>query len=129
MDRNRASSVKINIEQHHDNKAYHDSVEELDAGSKVLKENFDNTVENDDAAGSRNGQFSYENVPNGEHSEETSGTVGKSGANFEENIEMFAGNSKTRSSESNDKDGTKFWIFFLQGIILKWTSGSKSRLL
>ena len=108
MDRNRASSVKINIEQHHDNKAYHDSVEELDAGSKVLKENFDNTVENDDAAGSRNGQFSYENVQNGEHSEETSGAVGKSGANFEENIEMFAGNSKTRSSQSNDKDGTKF---------------------
>ena len=100
-DNRRASSVKINIEQIHDNKAYRESAEEaLYATRKVSKEHLYDTAE---TAGA--GESGNENIENGEHLDETSDVVTvvvESGTNLAENTEEEV------LSESNGKDVTKF---------------------
>ena len=83
----RSSSVKINIQQLHDNKAYLNSTEDIQGSSGVSQESFD-VMEMVNSAGSE-GEFSGEN---GKHSKrgneamvEDEGHLTKRNVNEEDN--------------------------------------------
>jgi hypothetical protein len=94
----RTSSVKINIQQHHDNKAFHCSDEDIRREPEVSQENIDSVAEmGGDVA--RNGECSGENFGNGERLKVPGSTVVEKGdcsveigADLGENGETSVGN-------------------------------------
>lgn len=103
----RTSSVKINIQQLHDNRAYRDSTEDIQGSSDVSQENFD-VVEM--VSGVRDGgEFSAEN---GENSKENCPAIVVDGeqlpdrsVTFEDNNESFETTEQTESSKDLNHTG------------------------
>ena len=103
----RTSSVKINIQQLHDNKAYRDSTEDIQGSSDVSQENFD-AVEMVSGVGdggefsAQNGENSKENCPATVVDDEQ---LPERSVTFEDNNERFETTEQTESSKGLNHAG------------------------